>query len=194
MGAREKPSKADEARREADAIIREAKSRQEAIELQAYNEGIKKGEDEGKKMSIKRIEPLFDTLKNAMDELSSMRSFIIENHQKQLMEIVFSITEKIIHRAIQISPDIILETVRAASNHLMETDDIRLRLHPSDFEYMREIEKILGRKLSSKKQIHVMEDATIDRGGVIIDTEFGEIDATIRSQIDHIKDVLSEND
>ncbi|TFH50441.1 MAG: hypothetical protein E4G89_03405 [Methanothrix sp.] len=145
-------------------------------------------------MAIKKIEPLFDTFNKAIDELSCMRQSIIENHQDQLLEIIFLITEKIIHRSIELTPEVILDTVRTASSHLMGTDDIRLRLHPSDFEYIREIENILDKKLSGKKQIHVIEDTSIDRGGIIIDTEFGEIDATIRSQIDHMKDMLSEND
>ncbi|MBN2298458.1 MAG: hypothetical protein JXM72_07685 [Deltaproteobacteria bacterium] len=194
MGQKGKLSKAEEAAKEAEDIIRKARSKKEAIEMQAYNSGIEKGQAEGRKIAIKKIEPLFDTFRNAIDEIASMRASIIEKHQHQLLEIIFLITEKIVHRSIQFSPDIILDTVRAAANHLLETDDIRLRLHPSDFEYIREIETILKNSLSGRKQIHVIEDTSIDRGGVIIDTEFGEIDATIRSQIDHMKDVLSEND
>ena len=194
MGARGKRSKVEEARIQAEEIVKQAKSQKEAIEMQAYNEGIDKGQAEGRKMAVKKIEPLFDTFRNAIDELSNMRQSIVETHQDQLLEIVFLITEKIIHRSIQLNPDIILDTVRAASSHLMETDDIRLRLHPSDFEYIRDIENILGKKLSGRKQLHVIEDTSIDRGGIIIDTEFGEIDATIRSQIDHMKDMLSEHD
>ncbi len=194
MGSRGKPTKLEEARKEAEALIREAKSRKEAIEMEAYNSGMDKGQAEGRKMAVKKIEPLFDTFRNALDELTSMRKSIIETHQDQLMEIILLITEKIIHRSIQLSPDIILETVRSAADHLTETDEIRLRLHPSDFEYIREIENILGRKLSGKKSIQVAEDAAIDRGGIVIHTEFGEIDATIRSQIDHMKDMLLGND
>lgn len=194
MGQKCKLSKVEEAAKEAEDIIRKARSKKEAIEMQAYNSGMEKGQAEGRKIATKKIEPLFDTFRNAIDEIASLRSSIIEKHQQQLLEIIFLITEKIIHRSIQLSPDIILDTVRAAANHLMETDDIRVRLHPSDFEYIREIENILTKSLSGKKQIHVIEDSSIDRGGVIIDTEFGEIDATIRSQIERIKDVLGEND
>jgi flagellar assembly protein FliH len=121
-----------------------------------------------------------------------MRQFIIETHQDQILEILFLIAEKIIHREIQISPDIILETVKSASTHLMETDEIRLRLHPSDFEYIRDIERILSQNLTGKRSIHFIEDTDLDRGGIVIDTEFGEIDASIRSQIDHMKEVLLE--
>jgi flagellar assembly protein FliH len=194
MGARGKLTKIEEAHLQAEEIVKKAKGLKEAIEMQAYNEGIEKGQAEGRKMAIKKSEPLFDTFKNAIDELSCMRQSIVEKHQDQLLEIIFLITEKIIHRSIQLTPEVILDTVRAASSQLMDTDDIRLRLHPSDFEYIRDIENILARKLSGKKQIHVIEDTSIDRGGIIIDTEFGEIDATIRSQIDHMKDMLREND
>ncbi len=194
MGARAKPNKTEEARIQAAEIVRKAKSIKETIEMQAYNEGIEKGQAEGRKMAIKKSEPLFDTFKNAIDELSCIRQSIVEKHQDQLLEIIFLIAEKIIHRSIQLQPEVILDTVRAASTHLMESDDIRLRLHPSDFEYMRDIEKILDKKLSGKNQIHIIEDTSIDRGGIIIDTEFGEIDATIRSQIDHMKDMLSDHD
>jgi flagellar assembly protein FliH len=187
----EKPiAKVDEAREQAETIIREAKARKESLELEAYNEGMAKGQEEGRKIVTKKIEPLFDTLKNAIDELSSLRESLVETHHNQIVEMVFLIAEKIIHRSVQLSPDIVLDTVRAASRHLMETDEIHLRLHPSDFEYIREIEALLDKQLTGKKSFHIVEDRTLDRGGVIVETELGEIDASIRSQIDHLKDTI----
>jgi len=194
MAAKGKLTKADEARREAETIVREAKVRKEAIEMEAYNQGMAKGQEEGRKIVTKKIEPLFDTLRNAVAELSDMRASLVDIYQRQILEMVFLIVEKIIHRSIQISPDIILDTVRAASSHLMETDEIHLRLHPSDFEYIREIEAALSKKLSGKKNFHIMEDSTLERGGVVIETEFGEVDATIRSQIEHMKEAVFGHD
>ena len=194
MGGKGSPTKVEEARKEADAIIRQAKARAEALEMEAYNQGMAKGQEEGRKIVTKKIEPLFDTLRNAITEIAQMRLSLVENHQKELMEMVFLIAEKIIHRSIQASPDILLDMVRAASMHLMETDEIHLRLHPSDFEYIREIEVALSGKLSGKKGFHIVEDNTIERGGVIIETEFGEIDATIRSQIEHMKEAVFDHD
>lgn len=194
MGGKGKLTRAEEARQEADAIIRQAKARAEALEMEAYNQGMAKGQEEGRKIVTKKIEPLFDTLRNAIAELAQLRLSMVENHGKELLEMVFLIAEKIIHRSIQTSPDIVLDTVRAASRHLMETDEIHLRLHPSDFEYIREIETSLSGKLSGKKGFHIVEDSTIERGGVIIETEFGEIDATIRSQIEHMKEAVSDHD
>lgn len=185
--------KKEEVSLDADTIIRQAREKKEAIEMEAYNQGMMKGQEEGRKIAIKQAEPLFTTLQKTLDELSEMRSSIIEKNQEQLIETVFLICEKVIHRQIQISPDIILDTVRAASNHLMEMEEIRLHLHPSDFEYVREIESLLSKKLSGKKNIHIIEDNSLERGGIIIETEFGDIDATIRSQIEHMKEVVLDH-
>lgn len=169
-----------------------AKSK-EAIEMEAYNLGLQKGQEEGRKMAIKKAEPLFDTLKKAMDELTTVRTAMLDKHREQILEILILIAEKVIHRQVQLSPDIIMDTVKSASAHLMETEEIRVRLHPSDFEYIREIENILAKKLKNRKNVNILEDSSMGRGGVIIETEFGDIDATIKSQIEHLKEVLFEN-
>lgn len=194
MATKGKLTRVEEARREAEAIVKQAKARKEAIEMEAYNQGMAKGQEEGRKIVTKKLEPLFDTLKHAIDELAEMRLSILDNHHKQILEMIFLITEKILHRSIQLSPDILMDTVRAASRHLMETDEIHLRLHPSDFEYIREIETILSKKLSGKKVFHIVEDSTLERGGVVIETEFGEIDAAIRSQIERVREAVLDHD
>jgi flagellar assembly protein FliH len=143
-------------------------------------------------MALKRLEPLASTFKKAIAELEQVRDRLTEKHLEQMLQIAMSSAEKVIHREIHLSPDLILNTVRAASEHLMEMDEIMVRIHPSDYEYIREIEEILGGKLTGNKAINFVEDTSIERGGVFIETEFGDIDATIKSQIDHIRETILE--
>jgi len=188
-----KRNELEESLKQAEEILKKARSEKESIEMQAYNQGLEQGQAQGQKMAIKRLGPLFDTFRSAIDELARMRGDILDQNQKQLLQLVVLIAEKIVHRSIQIHPDIVLDTVRAACSHLMETDEIRVRLHPSDFEYIREIEKIISLSLSRENSVTFVEDLSIERGGVIIETEFGEIDASIRSQIEHLQDIVLNN-
>ena len=181
-----------DAESQAEAIIKKASAEKEAIEMEAYRKGLEQGQTQGQKMAVKKVEPLIETLGKAVDELRKVRQLIVEKHQDQLIEILFLIVEGIIHRQISLSPDIVLDTVRQACTHIAESEEIRIRLHPSDFEYIRDIERIISKDLTGKRALHFVEDSTLDRGGVIIDTEFGEIDASIRSQIEHMKEVLLE--
>ncbi|HVN70457.1 MAG TPA: FliH/SctL family protein [Desulfomonilia bacterium] len=177
---------------QAEAILKKASAEKEAIEMEAYRKGLEQGQAQGQKMAVKKVEPLIQTLSKTIEELKKMRQLIIEKHQDQILEILVLIAEKVIHREIHLSPDIILETLSHACAYLTQTEEIRLRVHPSDFEYIRDIEQILSTHLTGKGDIHFVEDTTIDRGGIIIDTEFGEIDASIRSQVDHMREVLLE--
>jgi flagellar assembly protein FliH len=193
MESQAKPSRKTEMVPDPGTVIQDARAAKEAIEMEAYNLGLQKGQEEGRKMAIKKAEPLFDAMRKSIDELSNARTAMLDRHREQILEILILIAEKVIHRQVQLSPDVILDTVRAASGHLMETEEVRLRLHPSDFEYIREIEDVLAKKLTSRKNISIIEDISMDRGGVVIETEFGDIDATIKSQIEHLKDVLFDN-
>jgi flagellar assembly protein FliH len=192
MGNRGRRAELKDAQEQAAAILGKAKAEKESIEMEAYRKGLEQGQAQGQMVAVKKMEPLLDTLARTIDDLKKMRQFIIEKHQDQILEILSLIAEKVIHRQIHLCPEIVLETVKAACTYLTETDEIHLRLHPSDFEYLRDIERILARHLDGDRNIHFVEDATLDRGGVIIDTEFGEIDASIRSQIEHMKEALLE--
>lgn len=182
----------EEAKSKAEQILKDARRNKESIEMEAYRKGLEMGQAEGQKMALKRLEPLAETLRKAVDEVENLRKALTERHLMDLLEVVLAISEKVIHREIHLAPDIILETIRAASAHLADTDAVILRLHPSDYEYIREIEELLKDKLTGRKGISFVEDGGIDRGGVLIETELGTIDATIRSQIDHIRDVIME--
>jgi flagellar assembly protein FliH len=192
MGNTGKKSKLRDAQDQAEAILRKAQEEKDAIEMEAYRKGLEEGQAQGQMVAIKKMDPLFNTLAKAIDDFKKMRQQIIEKNQDQIIEILFLIAEKVIHREIHESPEIILDIVKEACRHLTETDEIRLRLHPSDFEFIRDIERLLSKHLNGGRDINFIEDAALDRGGVIIDTEFGEIDASIRSQIEHMKEVMLE--
>ena len=61
------------------------------------------------------------------------------------------------------------------------------------FERYGNWRRILGRKLTDRKIIHVMEDPGISRGGVLIETAFGDIDATIEAQVEHLRSTILPN-
>ncbi|MEA2101207.1 MAG: FliH/SctL family protein [Thermodesulfobacteriota bacterium] len=176
----------------AKEILRKAREEKEAIERDAYNKGLKQGQEQGKKVAIKRLEPLFETLDDTLKQVSSLRETLTQKHMQQMLDIVLMVAEKVIHRQINLSPEIIVDTIQAASLHLSEEDEVRVRLNPFDFEYMRDIEEIISRDLTGGKQIHIIEDSSVERGGALLETGLGDIDATIGSQLERIRDILSD--
>ncbi|HOS97520.1 MAG TPA: hypothetical protein PLU54_07695, partial [Deltaproteobacteria bacterium] len=93
-----------DAQAQAEAILKRARAEKEAIEMEAYRKGLEQGQAQGQKMAVKRIEPLIQTLTKAVDEVKKIRQLIVEKHQDQILEILFLIAERIIHREINLSP------------------------------------------------------------------------------------------
>ncbi|HPC47411.1 MAG TPA: FliH/SctL family protein [Deltaproteobacteria bacterium] len=181
-----------DAKAQAEAILSQARMEKEAIEMEAYRKGLEQGQAQGQMMALKRIEPLMETLNRVVEELRDMRQAIIEKHKDQIVEILLIMAQRIVHRAISLDSEIVLDTVRQACAHIAETDEIRIRLNPSDFEYIKDIERILSSHFTPKTTPVFVEDPGVDRGGVIIETVFGEIDANIRTQLEHMREVLLE--
>ncbi len=190
----ETPDHENIARQEAEAILRKARQEKESIEMEAYNRGLEQGQEQGQKIAIKKLEPVFEAFEKALQEVAKLREQLTSNHSEQILKLIYLIAEKVIQHEISITPETILETVKQASNHLMETDEIRVRLNPSDYEYIQEIEAALGRRLSGHKTIHFIDDSGLSRGDMIIETKLGDIDATIQSQIEHIRASIFENE
>ena len=70
------------------------------------------------------------------------------------------------------------------------TGDVRLRLHPHDFETLGPHVQRLTRVLSRLGKVDVAADPTIAKGGCIVDTHFGTIDQQVESQLRRIEQEL----
>ena len=68
-----------------------------------------------------------------------------------------------------------------------------MRVNPADLERMREHRDELI-ALGDIRNLRVVEDQRVDRGGVVVDTEAGTIDARISTQLDEARKILHIED
>ena len=75
-----------------------------------------------------------------------------------------------------------------ALRKLKSKADVVIRVNLADLELATEHTKDLIEKVERVGKITLMEDSTVDRGGCIIETDFGQIDARISSQLKEIEE------
>jgi flagellar assembly protein FliH len=63
---------------------------------------------------------------------------------------------------------------------------MKIRLNPQDFHYMMEVKKDFLQSFDGLHNVVLEEDTSIKRGGAIVETMFGEVDARLESQIKEI--------
>jgi flagellar assembly protein FliH len=82
--------------------------------------------------------------------------------------------------------DVILSVLREAVKNVLDRDRIKIRLNPRDHERVSKLAPGLIAGFEGIRSISLEPDESMSCGGAVIETAFGEIDATMEQQLDEI--------
>ena len=182
----------------ADAIVR-AKTKAIEIKDNAYKEGHKIGYDEGYKAAFQKGEtsakeefsPLLETLNSLIQELSGFRKSMYPKVENEMVRMIVDCTKKVFGHEISSKEDIVKQIILLAMNSVIDKENMVIRIHPSDKEYAEEFRPELKRLFSEIKNITFEEHSGMERGGCIIDTNFGSVNAQVDQLEEQINKILN---
>jgi flagellar assembly protein FliH len=180
-------AKAKAAELENDIKQRVTQTEREAYE-RGYTEGHQKGYDEGKNEVARLIERLHTILTKAIEK----RNEIIEESETQIINLVLLIVKKVIKVISENQKNVVINNVVQALRKLKSRGDVVIRVNLADLELTSEHVKDFMKMVENIKSITVLEDSSVDRGGCVIETDFGQIDARVSSQLHEIEEKILE--
>jgi len=150
----------------------------------------------GRETAIREMQEHFS--KNLQTKFSQFDQIIksidesLEEYKKAFGKIVldtsFTIAEKIVKRTIPEYPTII-STIKEATSKIIGANSIVLKLNPIDMRLIEEgDEEFLDSRSYSNIKFEV--DERIEQGGCLIESEIGNVDARISSQLSELKTIL----
>ncbi len=159
----------------------------------------KKGFDDGYKKASSELEQdysskLYKKYEEVYNILQSYDEHLIDlEHlfEKLVLETAYEVSKKIIKREIEVRT-IINESIKSAINKVIGANEVRLKLNPHDIDELTEASKNLIHN-SSFSKISIEKEPRIERGGCLIETEIGNVDARISTQLDELKKKLEES-
>jgi flagellar assembly protein FliH len=182
-----------EARERAASIIETARQSAEHIEQGSRGEGYAAGSEEGRSAGRAEFDEALATLEEMIDSLRRERTRYVEAAEPELVRLAMTIAERILHQQIALDKSVVVEMARAALSRLLDRESVTIRVNPHDFETMREHrEAVLA--LGEVKQMRIIEDQRVDRGGVVVETDAGSVDAKVSTQIREARRVLHIDD
>jgi flagellar assembly protein FliH len=110
--------------------------------------------------------------------------------EPQVIKLVMAIAEKVIGRLVQEQADAVRSIVKQALEKSLG-DRIVVRMNPEDYGRLMEGEHEFREVVDRTKRLAFREDDAIARGGCIVETEVGTIDAQIETQLAAIKKALT---
>ncbi len=158
-----------------------------AIEKTAYESGFRQGEKTGMEMAEKKIESLMSRYADAVLEIGKVKAGLYSQVEREVVKLAVEIAKKIVCREIQADPDIIQALVRVALGHVAEKSAVTVHLHPTDYNFVLEHRSELSPGGESGCEVVLLADKSIERGGCLVETECGEIDARIEERFREVE-------
>jgi flagellar assembly protein FliH len=195
-GNKNDPIKA--ARTEANKILAQAQEKIKEAELEAVRiridtekEVSQKLEQEFKIKLEQQTAELKENYRQSLLELANLRKEIFKNSEEELIQLVFSITKRVIGEEIASTPAIVLDMLRKSFAKLPGAQNYLVKVNPADFHTIQNQADQLKKNMQASGQIKFEQDDAIEPGGCRIVTENGEVSAEPGKQLDIIKKELT---
>jgi flagellar assembly protein FliH len=152
----------------------------------SYIKGLEEGESKGYQQAEAELKDKFESVLLIFQNLEKDRSKIIQQSENMLIELALKIVEKIVPEIPEIFPKILIKTLENIIQYLNDEPIFTLHLHPEDLQDIEELQNKFRKRLPGLEKISIKKDPKIIRGGCIVETENGKIDARIDSQVNKL--------
>lgn len=173
---------------EIEKIGKEEKQRIKIAEKDAYDRGFSKGLGEGVDREKRELSFAAESVEKMIGELKMLKEELLKSSEKEIIGLAFLMAEKVIHKEVSADREVILSVLRDAIRNMRDNDGVRIRLNPEDYRYITEAKPDF---LDNFGDILIEKDEKIGRGGAVIETHLGAVDARLDQQLNKIRESLS---
>lgn len=173
----------EEARTEARAIVTGAKQQQARLEEESRQKGLMAAREQAKVEACAEIEAALGVVAQAAHGVKAEKERFLRAGLETMLALVTAILERLVRGQIDVDPDLVRRTLDAAIDHVSGADRITIRIHPDDLGTVEDYRIEILRQIESLTDITIQTDHGITRGGVIIETDFGRVDARLETQM-----------
>ena len=154
----------------------------EAARAEGYAEGVAAGRVEGEQ-ACGRMKQMVESFSTTLDNLDFRLADMV-------LELALDVARQVVAGELTARPERILDVVNLALKEMAETSrEARLLLNPDDAALVRpHLDQVLD-----KNRLRIVEDVRIARGGCLIETAQGDLDATLPARWRQVVQVLGSN-
>ena len=172
---------------EIELMLRQARMKAAEIEKEAYEKGFSEGERAGRETGEKMVEAVLKQYTQTLEELKGLRRSLLTGSEREVVRLSLEVAKKVVKREVCVDEELILALVRVALSRLADQSVMTVRVHPKDCQSILHFRESPGHRDSWHDGIKLVEDPLITRGGCLIETDSGVIDARVEEQFREIE-------
>ena len=177
--------------RSAVGVQPEEKEQVQQLTEAAFNKGRDQGRAETIAAQQEKVDQGAAALRHAVEEMARIRQQDVDRMERETVRLALAIAKKIIGHEAEHGP-VIHHVLKTAMKKVIDPRHLTVRLNPKDIDTVDGFKQELLLADEFGALLRLEADELIQRGGCIIETKLGDLDARIDQQIKIIEELLKD--
>ena len=154
---------------------------------------FEEGFAEGQRAALTKAESLLGParlrLEKTIQDIEFLQPHLYRQAEQEVLKLACAIGSKIVRHEVQVDKDVVATMVRLCLEKVSRAASARIRLNPEDFRHLSSLQAD-GQDLGFGSGVALVEDESIEIGGCMVETEIGNADGRIDSQLREVSDTM----
>jgi len=125
----------------------------------------------------------FDEARNVLQQTVKERERILSRSETEIAGLAIRVAERIISCEVTTNHDVVVNMVKTALERVKDREQVQIRVNPQDYEVVRANREVFAALVEGLRNLEISQDPRVERGGCIIETNLGNVDARISTQL-----------
>jgi flagellar assembly protein FliH len=161
-------------------VVQEAREEATRIVEEAHREAARIREEQERMLREKARWEARAELAAEHLALEQARRATVEASESALTSLALALAERLLADRLEADPTRVRAIVREALDRVRRASRVRVRVHPADRAALGDLDA------------EVLEDPSIERGGCVVESELGEVDARLEVRLEALARALAE--
>ena len=170
----------------------------------AYAEGFAQGEKEGLEAGFAKGEvdgfeaaradaaQRLDALAAIAGQVESLWKNLVAANEEQLVRLVAKVAERVVLGHVATDNEVVKRAILEAFSMIPEPVEVTINVSPEDYAYIEVVKEEFFQQVRELKQVSVVSDPSVGRGGARIETAAGEVDTGIEARLEAVTRALMQ--
>ncbi|SLM29259.1 hypothetical protein MTBBW1_1730057 [Desulfamplus magnetovallimortis] len=155
-------------------------------EQAGYDAGLEKGENDGKVLSDAKALEQIAIIEDICGKIENSWQTLVKNQEEQILSLICKIAEKVTFAKVDITEGVVRDSILNALAVMPEPEEITLNISPEDYEYIEMVKDDFFEKFKTLKQVSVVSNPSVMRGGCKIESSKAKVETDIASRLEAV--------
>ncbi len=182
------------ANKNAEKIAEDARIQASILKDNSKKEGYADGYEKGKAEAYSQFNDRLNAIETILNEVQKSKLMLYDKNENELLDLVFSLVEKITYAEIRSEKNVIFDIVKQALKTFRTSEYVKISIANTNISKDIQFDVEFVKKLAGnipEIEIEILNDAP--EGTIILDNKSEIIDASIPTQLGLLSEIINQN-